>query len=87
MPGMGERGSLYVKAVLDSGAGISFIATLPGDKTLLLGRATLGMLGISPDAERDRIARSNFEYSSEAYQWYDSRQKSLISSAEHLGME
>lgn len=32
------------------------------DNSLILGRITLGMLGISPKTELDRIARGNFDY-------------------------
>lgn len=43
------------------------------DNTPILERITLRMLGISPNAELDRIARGKFKRSAGTYQWYDNR--------------
>lgn len=57
---------------------------LPGNQVFLLGRNTLEMLGISPNAVSDRIVRSKLERLVSAYRTYHSPRISLIRSEENL---
>lgn len=62
------------------------LAVLLGDDMLLLGRSALGILGMFLNAQLDKIARSKFEGSANAYCLYKCRRISLISCAEDPAM-
>lgn len=57
-------------------------AALPGNDILQFERTTLGMLGLSSNAELDRIARNKLKRSPGSYRWYDSLRISVISPAD-----
>lgn len=61
-------------------------AILPGDDVLTLGKITLGILRISPNAELDRIACNKFKILASAYQWFHSCRISVIFPAEDVAM-
>lgn len=61
-------------------------AVLLGDDVVIIGRNTLEILGISPNAELDRIAPSKFEPSASAYGWREGREISVMSPMEYLAM-